>query len=138
MPKWSKSWERFYRRVLPAYWVFLFCSTHLPQAQLPKEVPQADKLVHFVAFGLLGFLFWRCAESIERNLSARFVWIAFLTLGMYAALDEYLQQFVNRTTSLTDWLADLAGIALALIVLEVLRRRAASARREAKDEASPE
>ena len=79
-------------------------------------------LAHPVAFGLLTFLFWRFVESFGRPLSGRFVWLAALWLGVYAALDEYLQQFVNRDTDLWDWLANLAGIAGVLAVLEWRRR----------------
>ena len=123
MLKWSKSWEQWYRRALPAYWVFLFCVMHFPFPVLPVPIPGDDKLLHFVAFGLLAFLFWRFAESFERPLSARFVWIAFVSLATYACADEYLQQFVNRGTSLADWVADVAGIVTTLISLELYRRR---------------
>ena len=126
MLKWSKAWEHWYRRTLAAYWVFLFCATHFPRPRLTGALPQEDKLVHFVAFGLLAFLFWRCAESFNRQLSSRFVWIAFVGLGVYGAVDEYLQQFVNRNTSLTDWLANLAGLAAVLTALEVRRRLSGS------------
>jgi VanZ family protein len=127
MLKWSKGWARWYRRALPAYWIFLFCATHFPKAKLPGRIPKEDKLVHFVAFGLLAFLLWRCAESFGRKLSGRFVWMAFGGLGIYAAADEYLQGLpgINRSVSLLDWLADLAGIAAVLIAFEVRRRLAA-------------
>lgn len=128
MLKWSRAWEHWYRRTLAAYWVFLFCATHFPRPRLTGAVPEEDKLVHFVAFGLLTFLFWRCAETFDRKLSGRFVWIAFVSLTAYAALDEYSQQFVNRSTSLTDWLANLAGIATVLTLFELRRRRSAAAR----------
>ncbi len=123
MWKWSTAWEHWYRRALPAYWIFLFCATHLPKARLPGVIPREDKLAHFLAFGALAFLFWKFAQSFDRKLSARFIWIAGIVLGGYAALDEYLQQFVNRHTSLNDWLADLVGIGVVLLVLEILRRR---------------
>jgi VanZ family protein len=87
----------------------------------------SDKLAHFVAFGVLAFLFWRFAESFERKLSARFVWLALIGLGLYAGADEYLQQFVNRHTSWTDWFANLAGLVAVLVALEWRRRAAGSA-----------
>lgn len=123
MLKWSKSWEQWYRRALPAYWVFLFCVMHFPFPEIPVAIPGDDKLLHFVSFGLLAFLFWRFAESFERPRSPRFVWFALVCLVGYACVDEYLQQFVNRGTSLADWLADLTGIAATLAALEVYRRR---------------
>jgi VanZ family protein len=79
-------------------------------------------LAHLVAFGLLTFLFWRFVESFGQLLSGRFVWLAALWLGVYATLDEYLQQFVNRGTDLRDWLANLVGVASVLAVLEWRRR----------------
>jgi VanZ family protein len=121
-----ESWDRWYRRMLPAYWVFLFCATHLPKPRIPGEIPKSDKLVHFIVFGVLAFLFWRYVQTYARSLSPHFVWIAFVTLGAYAAVDEYLQQYVNRATSLSDLLANLGGIIIVLTVLEVLRRRAAT------------
>ena len=129
MPKWLRSRKHWYRRALPVYWIVLFCATHYPTLGLPAPIPQSDKVAHFVAFGLLAFLFWKCVESFDRKLSGRFVWVAFVVLGAYAALDEYLQQFVNRYTSLADWLADLAGVSVVLLALEVHRRRRASAAR---------
>ncbi len=124
MLKWSKAWEQWYRRALPAYWIFLFCASHFPKPQLPGH--GSDKLAHFLAFGALAFLFWRCVESFHRQLSGRFVWIAFAGLAAYAAVDEYLQRFVGRTPSLHDWLADLVGIAAVLLALELYRRFTAS------------
>jgi VanZ family protein len=126
MLSWSKAWEQWYRRALPAYWIFLFCATHFPKPQLPG-VHGSDKLAHFLAFAILAFLFWRCAESFGRKLSRRFVWIVFVGLSAYAAVDEYLQEFVHRSMSLADWLADLAGIAAVLVVLELRRRSTAAA-----------
>lgn len=125
---WNAAWEHWYRRLLPAYWVFLFCVTHLPKLELPLRVPQPDKLAHFVAFGLLAFLLWKFAESYRRPVAAGFCWRALLILLAYAAVDEWLQQFVGRSTSLIDFLADAAGIGVVLTLLEWHRRRAAAPR----------
>ena len=121
---WSRRWEVWYRRALPAYWVFLFCVTHFPNLRLDLPLPETDLWAHFVAFGLLGFLFWRFVESYQRPVSARLFQAALPGLVVYAAFDEYLQQFVGRSTAFTDWLADVAGLAVVLIALEYLRRRA--------------
>ena len=42
----------------------------------------------------------------------------------YAVLDEWLQQFVGRTTSFVDWLADVAGVLAMSLALLGFRRRA--------------
>jgi len=119
---WSRGWRHFYRRALPAYWIFLFVSTHLPKLDLPGP-RESDKLAHATAFAALAFFFWKFHESFGRPLRERFVWQAAAWLVAYAAVDEYLQQFVGRRAGVDDWLANVTGVALVLGVLEWLRRR---------------
>lgn len=116
---------KWFRIALPVYWLALVVATHYPQVRLPDEIPQSDKIVHASAFGVLALLFWMFLKS-RRPLNAASVWIAALVLIPYAALDEYLQQFVGRQTDLMDWIADLIGIVCVLTVLEVRRRLAVS------------
>jgi VanZ family protein len=118
----SPSWRRWYLRILPAYWIFLFLATHLPGLKTGGP-PQSDKLLHFVAFAILTFLFWRGCEAASRTLGPRFVCFAFPILIAYAGLDEYLQQFVGRGTDLEDFVADVVGIVVTLGILEWQRRR---------------
>ena len=118
----ESGWTRWYRRALPAYWIFLFACTHFPNLRLDVPIESPDKYAHLGAFGLLAFLWWRFAETIKRLLSARFVWISAFWLGAYAAFDEYLQQFVGRTTDLEDWLCNMVGILAVLAALEWRRR----------------
>ena len=116
-------WTHWYRRILPAYWFFLFSATHLPKLSLPGGVSFTDKIAHAVAFGILAFLFWRFAETLHYPLSRKFVWIAMFSLGAYAAFDEWLQPLVGRGAEPMDWVVDVLGIALVLAVLERQRRR---------------
>lgn len=116
-------WTHWYRRALPAYWLALFCGTHLPRLDLGVRIRSSDKLVHAAAYALLAFLFWRFAEALGQPLSGRFVWIAAGCLALYAALDEYLQAFVGRSPDFGDWLANLGGLAVVLAALEWQRRR---------------
>ncbi len=118
---WSPAWAHWYRRVLPAYWVFLFALTHLPRLQIAGP-EQSDTLAHFGAFGMLAFLYWRFAETLSRPRPVWFVWQAAVVLTLWAGVDEYLQQFVDRTPDLADWIADVAGIGLVLGGLELRRR----------------
>lgn len=119
--RWQLRWDAWYRRVFPAYGVFLFSITHFPWLALPK-IPGNDKISHLLAFGLLAFLFWRFAESFERPLAARFAPLATLTLMAWAALDEWTQQFVYRGTEVVDFFADAAGILAVVAALEMRRR----------------
>src|SRR5262245_50331038 len=120
----SRPWRRWYLRILPAYWIFLFLATHLPGLKLGGP-EQSDKLTHFIAFAILAFLFWRACESASRSLGPRFVWTALPILIAYAGMDEYLQQFVGRGSDWQDFAANTVGIVAMLTVLEWRRRRGA-------------
>jgi VanZ family protein len=122
----SPKWAHWYRRALPAYWVFLVCLTHFPRLTFDVGIRASDKLAHVGAFGLLAFLFWRFAETIRYPLSGRFVYVAAVLLIGYAAADEYVQQFVGRGADVVDWLCDVVGIVAVLAVLEWRRRKGAA------------
>jgi chromosome partitioning protein len=116
-----RSRRRWYRQALPAYWIFLFMTTHLPGL---RGVPlrASDKWLHLIAFGLLALLFWRFVETFHPRLSSWFVLQAAGVLIAYAAVDEFTQGWVNRGVELHDFLANVAGILLVLAWLEARRR----------------
>lgn len=119
--------RHFFRRALPAYWLFLFCVTHFPRLELGGP-PQSDKLSHFVAFGLLAFFLWKFHEYGRAPLSAWFVWKALAAIAIYAAFDELTQALVERGTDLADWIADVVGAGMVLALLEWRRRASAGGR----------
>ena len=64
-----------------------------------------DKMEHFIAFFLLSFLLNRASSTITHRFRNMFALSAF---GLFI---EVMQYFIpNRTTSLYDLLADMAGI----------------------------
>jgi VanZ family protein len=113
------------RVALPVYWSALLLATHYPRVRIPGEIPSSDKLVHFLAFGILALLFWRFLTARARPPTAATVWIAAAVLVPYATLDEYTQQFVGRYTDLMDWIANVAGVVSTLAALELRRRLSA-------------
>ncbi|MBU0641508.1 MAG: VanZ family protein [Planctomycetes bacterium] len=119
----TSGWVNWYRRALPAYWIFLFCATHFPRLVLEGPIPQTDKVAHSAAFGLLAFLFWRFVETFRSSLGSGFVWFAAGLLIAYAAVDEYLQLFVGRSGDVRDWISDTGGIVAVLAALEWCRRK---------------
>lgn len=123
---WTPSWERWYRSLLPAYWIFLFCMTHFPRVNLGNVPSNFDKVMHIGAFGVLAAAYWKFFESFVRPVPAGFALRAAPVLIAYAALDEYLQQFVGRGTDVLDWLANSVGVVLGLGVCEWRRRATAS------------
>lgn len=121
----APGWRRWYQRALPAYWIFLYGVTHFPKLSLRGPIEHPDLYSHFLAFALLAFLAWRFMETL-RPIGRRFVWIVGTILFAYAAFDEWSQQFVGRSPTLFDLLADMGGVATALAALEFARRRRAA------------
>lgn len=93
--------------LLVLYWTALFTATHLPPRDAPS-VGVPDKLLHFLAYGGLGFLLVLSATTF-RPLRPRAFAALLAILAIYGILDELLQSVVARTPELFDWLADLAG-----------------------------
>lgn len=120
----QRAWDHWYRRAFPAYWLGLFCINHFPGLKL-LNVRGDDKVAHLTAFALLAFLLWRFAQTFDRDLSPRFVWLAAATLTAYAAFDEYTQQFVYRGTDIADFQWDVIGAGATLALLEWRRRAVA-------------
>lgn len=100
------------------YWIALFTVTHVPMSGgdgLP--VPHVDKAIHV---GLYFLLVWLGGRHLARTVRPQpvrvlFAWAA--GYAVYALFDEFLQSLVSRTMSLGDWLADVAGILLATVLL---------------------
>lgn len=126
---WDRRWEHWYLRIMPVYVVTLFCTTHLPNLRLEGNFAPNDHMAHFVAFGLLAFLFWRFFEALRRPLSGSFVVVAAIALVAYASVDEYTQRYVNRGVEWGDWFCNISGIAIVLTVLETIRRMRQTAQR---------
>lgn len=108
-----------------AYWAALATIMHLPRVPGPQvSFRMADKLVHFLAYFLLAmFGGW---VSLRRRGQLTFRWAGtwFAIYAGYAALDELLQPLSNRHCELADWLADMAGVALAILICSALGKRA--------------
>ncbi|HEX6370988.1 MAG TPA: VanZ family protein [Longimicrobium sp.] len=90
------------------------------QPRLPGPgVPGFDKVAHFGAYALLGWLLVRAADRSLLPLAVGAV------LGvLYGATDEIHQMYVpGRSPDVMDWFADAAGVAAATFVYTRLRAR---------------
>ena len=95
-----------------SYTVVIFIFSSLPGSEIP-HLPfwNADKVVHFLEFGLLGIFLYR-AFRLYRPLKRPY--LLTLVVGIpYAAFDEVHQYFVpGRNCSAADLLFDILGIAV--------------------------
>jgi VanZ family protein len=115
--------------LLGAYAGLLFLQSSLPAAPIVGNLPQGDKLLHFLAFTPLGWLSCRALGTVKAlaGRSGRLPLAAFLLAAVFAASDEWHQAFVpGRFADGWDWLADAAGVATG-IALHELRRHGRSA-----------
>lgn len=87
-----------------------------PASGVPSAPPGVDKLVHLALFAALAVT-GRWA-GVRRGLLAAL-------LALYAAVSELLQSLdvLNRSTSVADWLADVAGVLLGLLAWHLLACR---------------
>jgi VanZ family protein len=116
-------WNHWYRRALPAYWIFVLCGTHFPDLAVGEGAPPwTDKVLHLGVFAGLALFFWKFFETFRRPVSGRFVWHALVVLLSYAVLDEFTQRYVGRSSDVVDWLFGAGGIAAMLALLEWRRR----------------
>jgi VanZ family protein len=82
----------------------------------------ADKLVHFTMYGVLGLLAARAALSTGRG--ARTLLVLLLSILLLAVVDEVHQHFIpGRSMDVHDWMADALGAAVG-IAFATMRRRA--------------
>ncbi len=103
-----------------SYWLGLFIIMHVPASGLGKiGFRYSDYVFHFVSYFFLVLLGGRYLFAKQRASTATLLRYAALYC-VYAAFDEWLQQFVRRTMSLGDWLADASGVLIATLWL--LRR----------------
>lgn len=111
-------------RLWVGYWLGLFVIMHVPiGSQGSTTVIPVDKVVHAVLYFTLVWLGGR--YLLAKGGVSMFTVIAWaLVYAAYAALDEWLQTFVQRTMSLGDWVSDIAGIVAATIL--VARHRTAT------------
>lgn len=128
-----KRWRHKLRAWLPAiaYMAVIFVLS--AQSDLPASFPfhGGDKAAHAVIYLGLALLVFR---STVRSPLAGYRWPyvqSFVLAVLYGVTDEFHQKFVpGRTMDVIDWLSDIAGVLLALILIAVLRKPAANGGKE--------
>ena len=107
----------------------ILVATSIPGSMLrgAPVVAGADKGVHALLYGTLGFLVWRAVASGGGG-SGRRAGIALAAIALCAVLDEWHQQFIpGRSTDMADWMADVAGAIVGLTLSRTAPWRRGSA-----------
>ena len=102
----------------------ILVGTSIPGRQLPPAFPYADKLMHLLLYGVLGWLVARALRSRgaarpTRRRSAG----ALLAIALFAAADEWHQDLVpGRSSDPVDWMADVLGATAGFALLTTTLR----------------
>ena len=101
------------------YWIILFIGTSLPADHLSSVIDISDKLKHFTAYTVLGFLLslnFHFQEKWPKIVPFYFLF-AFVVCVFYGIVDELHQILVpNRSAELLDWVADVLGSFFGVII----------------------
>jgi VanZ family protein len=88
----------------------IFYLSHQPGTLTQPLFPLQDKLLHFTAFAILGFLGMGSVRAMTHGYRPEQAWLVCLVVGLYGIVDEFHQYFIpGRTVDIFDVAADIAG-----------------------------
>ena len=90
----------------------------------PEELPSfkfMDKMLHFVAYGVMGILFYRAYLTLRiRNQQQLLVFLSIVSASLYGVSDEIHQYFVpDRHAAFSDVIADILGAVCGVFLYHV-------------------
>jgi len=106
------------------YWILLFTLTTLPSHSIPA-VGVNDKLEHTLAYFGLSFLLYLTLLFQKKSIMVKKYAMLFtlLIVVFYGAVDEVHQLLIpGRSCELLDFLADMLGGILGIVLLKILIR----------------
>ena len=85
-----------------------------PITQPPPAPEGSDKVVHLIAFAVLAL---PLAHTGRFGLSP-----VFIAASAYGGIIEALQPFFGRSADMQDWIADIAGVTLGIMLALLYHR----------------
>lgn len=105
------------------WWGAMFVVTTIPTTAVPHEALFGfDKLIHAFMYGGLTVLFVRYLLYCKEYSFGKSLWVSALVILLYGIFDELHQTLVGRVASVADYVTDVVGVFLALVVLLVIKR----------------
>lgn len=97
--------------------IILIILTHIPDDMLPMmhDIPFDDKQMHFWAFFIVTFLYGISFFAPGLKGIVRLLVLSII-MAIFAAIDEYTQQYFGRTACILDYYADIKGILTAISI----------------------
>ncbi len=116
-----KKEQKIFTFILIVYLTALFISTHIPVPDWARQMEMSDKIMHFAGYMVLSLLFWLSISYEAKALWTRFrPWLLSVILILYGIVDEISQPFMNRSTDIGDFAANLVGIASGMLLVSFL------------------
>jgi VanZ family protein len=108
--------------------VIIFILLAMPPIRLEEEqvieFSGLDKLIHFVLFGMMVWLWGYNQQYVASNkLFFRKLLMIVIVTTIYGIVMEYVQRWVGRDFDVWDMAADAAGAAVAAVWLLLQKRR---------------
>ena len=91
----------------------LITTTHIPKVPDPLGFRPSDKLLHFMAYTVLGALVGLVSSRYVRPRLGVALML-FVGLAVHGVLDEVTQPLFGRHADAADWFADILGAAAGL------------------------
>lgn len=106
-----------------SYSTALMIALLLPGSSYPTHaIFSADKILHFGSYAVLFLALHATLKEVHDTLNRPLIWAGILSV-LHAVSSEYFQQFSpGRSSDITDWTADLIGIVIALLLINVIRK----------------
>jgi VanZ family protein len=94
----------------------------------PEELPSfkfMDKMLHFVAYAVMGILFYRAYQTLRiRNQRQLLIFFSIVSASLYGVSDEIHQYFVPaRHAAFSDVIADILGAVCGVYLYHVWEGR---------------
>lgn len=99
--------------------VLIYFSSSISGEDIPKiDIPNVDKLFHFVEYFILGALLVRAfANSSDKSNFKLILLLSMLIASAYGILDEFHQRFVpERSPEIFDIFSDIIGSFLGALL----------------------
>jgi VanZ family protein len=105
---------------LASYLGAIFYFSNLSDPTPGVDVPINDKVIHFLQYFPLPFLFFRAFKNAAtRAFKSHYFLYGIALAVLYALSDEFHQSFIAlRDASLFDFAADVGGIMLGAIIMK--------------------
>jgi len=107
------------------YCLLIFIQSSYPSPENIPNLPYIDKILHFIAYAILGVLFFRAfrTQRVKENINL-VIMLSIISSSLYGLSDEVHQHFVpSRNADIMDFFADVAGSICGVYVIKFIHDR---------------